>query len=151
MAVVLVDTNVLVYAHDRGEPAKQQQAIQVLDALGATGDGRLTAQVLGEFFRATTKPPSLMLTQEQAQAQIDNFILSWTILDTTAMVVQEAVRGVRTHRLSYYDAQVWATARLNQVSVVFSEDFADGRALDGVRFINPFADGFDLAAWTAAS
>jgi predicted nucleic acid-binding protein len=118
MAAVLVDTNVLVYAHDRGESAKQEQAIRVLDALEVTGNGRLTAQVLGEFFRATTKPPALMLTQEQAQQQIDNFVGSWTILDTTAMVVQEAVRGVRTHHLSYYDAQVWAAARLNQVGVV---------------------------------
>ena len=148
MAVVLVDTNVLVYAHDRGEPAKQEQAISVLDALEVTGNGRLTAQVLGEFFRATTKPPALMLTQEQAQQQIDNFIASWTILDTTAMVVQEAVRGVRTHHLSYYDAQVWAAARLNQIGVVFSEDFAEGSTLEGVRFVNPFSDRFVREAWT---
>ena len=148
MAVVLVDTNVLVYAHDRGEPVKQSQAIQILAALGVAGEGRLTAQVLGEFFRATTKPPVLMLTQEQAQQQIDDFIASWTILDTTAMVVQEAVRGVRTHRLSYYDAQVWAAARLNQVGIVFSEDFAEGSTLEGVRFVNPFSDGFVLEAWT---
>ncbi len=149
MAAVLVDTNVLVYAHDRGEPVKQQQAIQVLDALQATGQGRLTAQVMGEFFRATTRPSTSMLTIEQAQQQVDNFILTWTILDTTAMVVQEAVRGVLAHRLSYYDAQIWATARLNQIAVVFSEDFADGRALEGVRFVNPFSSEFALAAWTA--
>ena len=147
MAVVLVDTNVLVYAHDRGEPAKQEQAIRVLDALEVNGNGRLTAQVLGEFFRATTKPPALMLTQEQAQQQIDNFVASWTILDTTAMVVQEAVRGVRTHHLSYYDAQVWAATRLNQVGIVFSEDFAEGSTLEGVRFVNPFAAEFTLEAW----
>jgi predicted nucleic acid-binding protein len=147
MAVVLVDTNVLVYAHDRGEPAKQEQAIRVLDALEVTGNGRLTAQVLGEFFRATTKPPALMLTQEQAQQQIDNLVASCTILDTTAMVVQEAVRGVRTHHLSYYDAQVWAAARLNQVGVIFSEDFAEGSPLEGVRFVNPFAAEFALEAW----
>jgi predicted nucleic acid-binding protein len=100
MAAVLVDTNVLVYAHDRSEPDKQEKAIRVLDALEVGGNGRLIAQVLGEFFRATTKPPALMLTQEQAQQQIDNFIASWTILDTTSMVVQEAVRGVRTHHLT---------------------------------------------------
>jgi predicted nucleic acid-binding protein len=49
MAVVLVDTNVLVYAHDRGEPAKQEQAIRVMDALEVTGNGRLTAQGCSEF------------------------------------------------------------------------------------------------------
>ena len=147
MAAVLVDTNILVYAHDRGEPAKQQQAIQLLDTLEATGEGRLTAQVIGEFFRATTKPSNSMLTLEQAQQQVDNFILTWTILDTTAMVVQEAVRGVLVHRLSYYDAQVWAAARLNQIAVVISEDFTDGRTVEGVRFVNPFSGAFALEAW----
>ncbi|HLY26148.1 MAG TPA: PIN domain-containing protein [Aggregatilineales bacterium] len=106
MAIVLVDTNILVYAHDRGEPAKQEQAIRVLDALEGSGNGRLTTQVLGEFFRAITKTPASMLTHEQAQQQIDNLVASWNILDTTVMVVQESVRGVRTHHLSYYDAQV---------------------------------------------
>jgi predicted nucleic acid-binding protein len=56
MAAVLVDTSLLVYAHDRGEPEKQQQSIYLLDTLEATRQGYLTAQVLGEFFRATTRP-----------------------------------------------------------------------------------------------
>lgn len=63
------------------------------------------------------------------------------------MVVLEALRGVRDHGLSYYDAQVWATARLNQVPVIFSKDFDSGRVLEGVRFVNPFAPDFDLTTW----
>jgi predicted nucleic acid-binding protein len=31
LAAVLVDTNVLVYAHDRGVPTKQEQAIRLLE------------------------------------------------------------------------------------------------------------------------
>jgi predicted nucleic acid-binding protein len=116
-------------------------------ALQVAGNGRLTSQALGEFLRATTKPPAPMLTQGQAQQQIDNLIASWTVLDTSAMVVQEAVRGVLTYHLSYYDAQVWAAARLNQVGVVFSEELAEGSSLEGVRFVNPFSDGFVLEAW----
>jgi predicted nucleic acid-binding protein len=149
MAAVLVDTNVLVYAHDRGEPEKQQRAIEILDRLEATGDGRLTAQVMGEFFRATTKGPASILTPDQAQQQVDNFIATWPVLDTTAMVVQEAVRGVRVHRLAYYDAQVWATARLNQIPVILTEAFTDGRTVEGVRFADPFAASFKLEAWLA--
>jgi predicted nucleic acid-binding protein len=87
------------------------------------------------------------LTLEQAQQQVDNFSQAWTVLDTTAMVVQEAVRGVRVHRLSYYDAQVWAAARLNQIAVVFSEDVTDDRTVEGVRFVDPFSDAFALEGW----
>jgi predicted nucleic acid-binding protein len=63
------------------------------------------------------------------------------------MIVLEAVRGVRKHRLAYWDAQIWATARLNQVPLILSEDFSDGQVLKGVRFVNPFAPGFDLQVW----
>jgi len=61
--------------------------------------------------------------------------------------VLTATRGVRDHVLSYYDAQIWATALLNQVPVIFSEDFNSGATLEGVRLINPFAAQFKLADW----
>ena len=54
---------------------------------------------------------------------------------------------MREHGLSYYDAQIWAVARLNQVPVIFSEDFNSNSVLDGVRFVNPFSAEFDLTAW----
>jgi predicted nucleic acid-binding protein len=47
----------------------------------------------------------------------------------------------------YYDAQIWAVARLNQVTTIFSEDFNDGQVVEGVRFVNPFAAGFLLEDW----
>jgi predicted nucleic acid-binding protein len=37
--------------------------------------------------------------------------------------------------------------RLNQIPVIFSEDFQDGQVLEGVRFANPFAKSFDVEAW----
>jgi predicted nucleic acid-binding protein len=60
-------------------------------------------------------------------------------------VVLEALRGVREHLLSYYEAQIWAVARLGQVAVILSEDFNAGTVLDGVSFTNPLEPDFDLA------
>ena len=38
--------------------------------------------------------------------------------------------------------------RLNQTPVIFSEDFsAGGAVLNGIRFVDPFADDFDVEAW----
>jgi predicted nucleic acid-binding protein len=147
MADVLIDTNVLVYAHDRGEFVKQQQAIQVLEALQLAGTGRLTAQVLAEFFRVVTKGADPLLTVEQARQQLGYIARTWPVLDVTALIVLEAARGVQEHQLSYYDAQVWATARLSQIPIIFSEDFDDGSVIEGVRSVNPFAAGFRLETW----
>jgi predicted nucleic acid-binding protein len=58
--------------------------------------------------------------------------------------VQSLSEFANDHRLSYYDAHIWAAAHLNQVPVLFSEDFQDGQVLEGVRFINPFAECFDI-------
>ncbi len=60
----------------------------------------------------------------------------------------EAGRGVSQYTLAYYDAQIWAAARLNQIGVIFSEDFNPGSILEGVRFVNPFAEEFVIEAWT---
>lgn len=72
---------------------------------------------------------------------------SFEVVDLTSVVVLDAVRGVRDHQLSYWDALIWASARLNQVLVIFSEDFASNVVLEGVRVVNPFAPDFNLAEW----
>jgi predicted nucleic acid-binding protein len=49
---------------------------------------------------------------------------------------------VGRHGLAYWDALVWAAAKLNGVANVLSEDFQDGALIEGVRFRDPFAAGF---------
>ncbi len=144
---ILVDTNILLYAYDRGQPAKQPQALAVLDGLVANGLGALTSQVLAEFFVNATKKLQPPLTTKEAYARIQNYLLSWETLDITGPIVLEAVRGVRVHQLAYWDAQIWASARMNQIPLVLSEDFGQGVAIEGVRFVNPFDKTFNLETW----
>jgi predicted nucleic acid-binding protein len=73
-------------------------------------------------------------------------MVAFSVLPITGPVVLEALRGVGEHMLSYYDAQIWAVARLGQVGVVLSEDLNPGTVLDGVSFTNPLDPEFDLAA-----
>ena len=62
-------------------------------------------------------------------------------------MIRVAFRGFVELHISYYDAQIWACAFLNQIPVIFSEDFSDGQTLEGVRFVDPFAETFELEAW----
>lgn len=93
----------------------------------------------------TRKLPS-PLTVERALESLENYLASWEVFDTTSLVVFEAGRGVRDHRFSFYDAQIWAVARLNQVPVAFNEDFNAGM-IEGVQFVNPFREEFHLDDW----
>jgi predicted nucleic acid-binding protein len=144
---IMVDTNILLYAYDRGEPAKQHQALAVLDRLVVQDLGVLTSQVLAEFFVNATKRLQPPLTIKEAHDRIQNYLLSWKILDITGPVVLEAVRGVSTYQMAYWDAQIWASARMNQIPLVLSEDFGEGVIIEGVRFVNPFGSNFDMEAW----
>jgi len=144
---VFVDTNVLVYAYDRSEPEKQRRALEVLDRLAVTGVGVISTQVLAEFFVAVTRRIAAPLSVVEAYERVENYLQAWDVLDVTGMVVLEAARGVREYRFNFWDAQIWATARLNQIPVVFSEDFNAGQVTEGVRFVNPFAEEFHLEDW----
>ena len=146
-ASIFVDTNVLVYAYDRSEPQKQRQALRVLDRLAVTGVGVISTQVLSEFFVAVTRKIATPLSVDQAYDRVKNYLQSWRLLDLTGMVVLEAVRGVRDHQFNFWDAQIWAVARLNQIAVVFSEDFNVGAVVEGVRFVNPLAEDFQIEEW----
>lgn len=148
MARVLIDTNVLVYAYDRREPEKQRQAIHVLEQLQLTQSGCMSVQCLAEFFRVVNRGSQPILSYEMALTQLAALADAWPVFNLTAMVVIEAARGMGSHQLSYWDAQIWATAHLNQIPVIFSEDFAPNTTREGVHFVNPFAPDFNLAAWT---
>ncbi|MGH7278619.1 MAG: PIN domain-containing protein [Candidatus Rokuibacteriota bacterium] len=143
----LIDSNVLVYTVDPASRDKQAHAAHLLDVLEPVGRGVLSTQVLGEFFRVATEKLAHPLTALEACLALERLASTWPVLSITPPVVLEAARGVRNHRMAYWDAQIWATARLNQVEIVLSEDFQDGGVLDGVRFMNPFAASFDLAAF----
>ncbi len=147
MPPILIDTNLLIYLYDPNQSEKQNQSEHVLEQLELTCGGRLSVQVLAEFFSVATRKLTPSFTPAQALDQITLFTRLWPVYDLTPMIVMEAGRGVRDHKLSYYDAQVWATARLNQVPVVFSEDFDDGSILEGVHFVNPFSSKFLLEKW----
>jgi len=147
MPSIMIDTNVLVYFYDPHSPEKQKRAEVVLDHLQRLGTGFLSAQNLAEFVSAAMRKLDPPLTPAQAYEQVSMLAETWSVFDLTPRIILEATRGVRDHQLSYYDAQVWASARLNQIPVVFSEDFQNGTTLEGVGFINPFADEFAIEEW----
>jgi predicted nucleic acid-binding protein len=54
------------------------------------------------------------------------------------VVLVEAIRGVKVHLLSFWDAMIWATAKQAKMEKIYTEDFQHGRIVEGVSFINPF-------------
>ena len=144
-AVYLVDTNVFVYAHADEDPVKSQVAREVLREIVSEGTGCVSTQVLNETFSRLTRGVQDVSGIEEMSDVISEIMDSWRVLDTTGFIVWEAIEGVIRYRMSYWDSLIWAAANVNGVPYVLSEDFSDGRRIDGVTFLNPFAAGFALA------
>ena len=147
MPGILVDTNVLIYFYDHNSPEKQARAQSILEILAKNNAGYISAQNLSEFINATLRKLKPPFTPAEALTEANLLASSLRILDLTGTIVLEAARGVRDYQLSYFDAQVWAAARLNQIAVVFSEDFQNCQTLETVQFVNPFLENFNLADW----
>lgn len=143
MSAVFVDTNVLIYAVDARDAVKHDAAARVLLRIGLE-DTCISPQVLSEYASVLTHPSKHAMSPRDVIPDVVHMGTAWRVLPVTADIVVAALEAEERWQLAYYDAQIWATAALNGVPVVFSEDFTHGMVLGEVRFLNPFAEGFDL-------
>jgi predicted nucleic acid-binding protein len=98
--------------------------------------------VLNEFFSIALR--KLHMTPVAARLRTVDFVDTWRVLDITTQIVVNAARGVVEHQLNYWHAPLWATARVNNIPHILSEDFQDGIRIEGVLVLNPFHPDFDI-------
>lgn len=139
----LLDTNLLVYAHDDTEPIKVTRARQMISTLGRYKTGVLSTQNLSEFSNVMLR--KYEFSPDELYTVVAGFEKVFNVFPLTPIIVLEAIRGVKTYSFSYYDAQLWAIAKLNQVPSLLSEDFATSSSIEGVTFQNPLAQDFDVS------
>jgi predicted nucleic acid-binding protein len=134
----LIDTNILVYAYDRSEPTKQIRSRQILNWLVASGSGALSTQVLAEFFSVVTRRLPEKMSPREGYVHLQEYVRSWKVVGLTPEIILESARGAVTYQFPFYDAQIWATAKLSRIPTVLSEDFSHASRIEGVEFLNPF-------------
>jgi predicted nucleic acid-binding protein len=139
----LVDTNVLVYRFDPLDPVKQRRASALLGKGIADRSVRVAHQSILEFVAAVTRPRKVLdgralLTQVEALLEAELLCLQLPVLYPSREVLSTAMRGTTMYGLSWFDAQIWATAEVHGLDELLSEDFAHGRHYGSVRAVNPF-------------
>lgn len=136
----MTDTNVLIYAHDPTNLEKHSRAVAHIARLARERSLVVSAQVLNEFYARTTrpnKPPAL--SHAQAAAVVEGIIASATVLPLTAATTLRALQGRVEYGLSWWNALLWATARENGITQIYTEDLPGRPEIDGVRYLNPLA------------
>ena len=132
-----VDTNVVVYAFDDDEPARQRRAQDVLSEPEAMLV--VSTQVLAEFFVTVTRKLERPLDASTARQAVSE-LAELPVVATDARLVIDAVDLAQEHQLSLWDALIVQAAVTAGCTTLLSEDLADGSVLAGVRVDNPFAD-----------
>lgn len=135
-----VDTNVLVYARDASEPAKQPEAERWLRLLWATRSGRVSSQVLNEYYAVVTEKLRPGLSRDEARADVRN-LMAWSPVPTDGLVVGGAWTVQDRYGLSWWDALVVSAAQVAGCAWLLTEDLQHGQAFDGVTVADPFLTG----------
>lgn len=130
-----VDSNLLLYYVDPVETAKRERADEWLRALWLSGSGRLSWQVLHEFYWNAVK--KMRLAPARAR-EIVTDLSHWRPVDGSLGLVQQAWEWTDVAQLSYWDALILAAAQRSGARYLLSEDFQDEREYAGVKVLNPF-------------
>jgi predicted nucleic acid-binding protein len=134
--VAFVDTNILVYAHDADAGAKRERAIETLRKLWETDRGRLSVQVLQEFFVNVTRKLSTRVARSTAREVVSTYA-AWVREPTTAETVLRATDIAELAQISFWDALIVAAAEQAGAAQLLSEDLNSGQAIAGIKIINP--------------
>jgi predicted nucleic acid-binding protein len=131
-----VDTNILVYAHDRSAGLKHDRARQLVERLWVSGQGVLSTQVLQELCINLRRKIARPLPVEEVRRLIGDY-LSWEIVVNTPASVLQALEIEVRYKTSFWDALVLQAAESSGAAVLYSEDLAAGQKYGPVQVINP--------------
>lgn len=131
---VFVDTNILVYAHDRDAGNKQAAAKEALESLwNRAAPPSISVQVLQEFHVTLVKKGVPLATSRRT---VENY-LAWNVIESTRSLFARGMDEQAKWQLSFWDGAILAAARLAGARFLWSEDFNIGQDYGGVIAVNP--------------
>jgi predicted nucleic acid-binding protein len=132
---VFVDSNIFIYSVDLADPEKQRASQSWLAELWTSGNGRISFQVLQEFYsEVCQKDPA---AREAARAAIRD-LLAWNPVPVNAEILDRSWEIQDRYQLSFWDSLIVAAAKSASCCYLLTEDLQDGQSLDGLLVVSPF-------------
>ena len=131
-----VDTNILLYAHDRAAGIKHERARQLIEGLWTSGHGVLSTQVLQELCVNLRRKVVPSVPMDEIRRLIQDY-LSWEIVVNDSAAVVQALEIEARYKTSFWDALILQAAELSGAAILYSEDLAKGQRYGAVQVINP--------------
>jgi predicted nucleic acid-binding protein len=134
-----VDTNVLVYAHDRTTGVKHERAQALIEQLWNSGNGVLSTQVLQELCINLRRKAQNPLPLDEVRLLIREYS-TWEVVTNTAESVLRALDIEMRYKTSFWDALILQAAEEAGASILYSEDLAAGQRYGAIQVVNPLID-----------
>lgn len=134
--VVFVDTNILIYAHDLDAGEKREQAARALEHLWDEQTGRLSVQVLQEFYVTVTQK---LATSRASAREVVRTYTPWVHHPTTLETILRASEIAELSKLSFWDGLIVASAEQAGATHLYTEDLNTGQSIVGVKVVNPLS------------
>ena len=134
-----VDSNVLVYAHDRSAGAKHGMARELVARLWRERSGVLSTQVLQEFYVNVRRKVAHPLPEAEARRLVEDYV-RWETVSVDGATILDAIDIGSRYRISFRDALIVQAAKVSGAVVLYSEDLNHGQTYGDVKVVNPFVD-----------
>jgi len=134
--VVFVDSNILIYAHDADAGIKRDRAVEKLRQLWDSGGGRMSVQVLQEFYVNVTNKLATPIAHSTAREVVSSYG-AWVLEPTTPVTVTRAIDIAAVAQIQFWDALIVASAEQADATHLYSEDLNAGQTIAGVKIVNP--------------
>jgi predicted nucleic acid-binding protein len=136
---VFVDTNVLVYARDRSEADKQRRAAEWILNLWETGLGRLSYQVIQEYYVTLTSKLDPPRSTEDAREDV-TALGAWSPVSIDQRTIEGAWDIQDRYGYSWWDSLIVAAALQSGCRYLLTEDLQAGQAIETMTIISPFVE-----------
>ena len=140
---VFVDANILVYSEDGADQLKQKAAVAWLSVLWQQGIGRVSTQVLNEFYVIATRKVKPPMPAGDARAEVRRYEL-WQPWQIDHATVESAWAVESRYGMHFWDSLVVAAAQHMGCRYLLSEDMGHEQHYGGVQVINPFKTSIAL-------
>lgn len=137
---IFVDTNVLVYSRDPSDPAKQARAAEWLASLWDGGAGRLSIQVLQEFYVTMVRKLDPPADPDEVRDDVAA-LATWNPVVTDLDVIETAWSVEDRYGFSWWDALIVAQALSAGCEILLTEDLQHDQEVLGLRIVDPFQVG----------
>jgi len=132
-----VDTNLLVYARDSSHQEKLLKANIWMDHLWKNKLGRISIQVLNEFYVTVTKKIKPGMSKKTARADIAD-LLSWNPVPLDTKVLNSALKIEEINQFSFWDSLIIGAALVSDCKYLLTEDMQHEQKIEGLIVLNPF-------------